>query len=349
MKLPKINNLLSDENKTKLIGLLTILIASWLVLYFIPEVFVSLFNTLLGNLILIITALLIFMNNRINGLIIGLLIILLFRFSQLSKIKSKEGFGFNIDFTISLDDEVKQPSLTNESKTDFINLQKNINRTKNFDMNVIETQVSQGELDYFNKNGMWPWSQKVIELYQEAVRQNPYIRTMSEDASNDARITYNESSILRILSNQTKEGQFLLNGVLVMDPSGNKMEDLPSGFGDFGYSSELLGNLSDDLIKCNFKNDSNPILERTTYTGKGGIFGEQTQKVTQVNYNDLEKIIPGFTFMSSACNPCKAISATPDYSCPFSLKVKNKSPFISKVWQYLWGINDNPLETSPTF
>ena len=41
----KIKNLFNKENKTKLIGLLTILIALWLVLYFIPEVFLSLFNT----------------------------------------------------------------------------------------------------------------------------------------------------------------------------------------------------------------------------------------------------------------------------------------------------------------
>jgi len=346
MKL-KINKLLSEENKTKLIGLLTILIAFWLVLYFIPEILVSLFNTLLGNLILIITTLLVFMNNRIYGLSVGLLIILLIRFFQLSNVNSREGFGFNVDFTINFDDK-SGANLTNESKSNFINIQKTINPSKNFDMDVIGTQVTQEELDYFNQNGMWPWSQKVIELYQAAVRENPHIRTMPEEATNQARITYNEAAILRILSYQTKEGQFLLNGVLVMDPSGNKMEDLPSGFGDFGYSSELLANRSDDLIKCNLNDDTNPTLERITYTGKGGIFGEQTQKVAQIDYNNLENIIPGFTFSNSVCNPCKAMSAIPDYSCPFSLKVKNKSPFISKVWQYLWSINDDPLETAPT-
>ena len=50
MKLPKnIKNLINEENKTKVIGLLTILILLWLVLYFIPEVFTTLFNTILGN------------------------------------------------------------------------------------------------------------------------------------------------------------------------------------------------------------------------------------------------------------------------------------------------------------
>lgn len=354
MKLPKIKNLINDENKTKVIGLLTILIAIWLVLYFIPEVFVSLFNTLLGNLILIVTVLLVYMNNRMYGLVIGLIFLLLFRFSQLSNKKLKEGFSFSIDGTISMDNDSSQSNSTNgnftqDSTSDFINIQSTINRQTIFDMNVIGTQASQEELDYFNKHGMWPWSQKVIDLYKESVLRNPYIRTMPEQATNIARKTYNEAAILRILSYQTKEGQFLLNGVLVKDPSGNKMEDLPSGFGEFGYSSGLLGNRSDDIIKCNLKDDSNPTLERITYTGKGGIFGEQNEKVTQIDYNNLESLIPGFKFLSSPCNPCKAMSATPDYSCPFKLKVKNKSPFISDVWQYLWNINDNPLESQPSF
>jgi len=353
MKLSKIKNFINDENKTKVIGLLTILISFWLVLYLIPEVFISLFNTLLGNLILLVSVLLIYMNNRMYGLIVGFIFVLLFRFSQLSK---KEGFNLNVNGTFSINDSeqitgynIPTGSFTNNSKLNFLQIQNTINREKIFDMNTIATQASQEELDYFNKNGMWPWSQKVIDLYQEAINANPYIRTLPELATNEARTQYNEAAILRLLSYQTKEGQFMLNGVLVKDPSGNKIEDLPNGFGEFGYSAGLIGNRSDDIIKCNFKNDSKPTLERIRYTGKGGIFGQQTEKKTKVNYKDLESLIPGFTFLSSPCNPCKAMSETPDYSCPFRLKVKNKSPFISDVWQYLWGINDNPLESQPSF
>jgi hypothetical protein len=350
MKLSQIKNFFkfNDENKTKVIGLLTILIAIWLVLYFIPEVFISLFNTLLGNLILLVSVLLIYMNNRVYGLIIGLIFLVLLRFSQLSK---REGFTLNGTFSINDSEQTNIPtgSFTNNSKLDFLQIQNTINKQKVFDMNTIATQASQEELDYFNKNGMWPWSQKVIDLYEESIRRNPYIRTIPKQATNYARTQYNEAAILRILSYQTKEGQFLLNGVLIKDPSGNPSEDLPSGFGEFGYSSGLLGNRSDDVIKCNLKDDSNPTLERTTYTGKGGIFGEQNEKVTTIDYNDLESLIPGFKFLSSPCNPCKAMSAIPDYSCPFNLKVKNKSPFISDVWQYLWNINDNPLQSQPSF
>jgi hypothetical protein len=322
MKLSKLSTIFSvnDENKTRLIGLLTILITCWLVLYFIPEVFVSLFNTLLGNLILIITILLVYINNRIYGLVLGFICLLLFRFSQLSKQRegSKEGF-------------------TQDSITDFINVQNTIHRQKVFDMNVIGTQASQEELDYFNETGMWPWSQKVIDLYQAAITRNPYIRTLPEQATNEARTIYNEDAIQRILSYQTKEGQFLLNGVAVT--TSDKNNDLPSGFGLFGYSSGLTEDKSKDTIICNLKDDSNPTIERIQYKRNYGMFGQQSKQTTPVNYTDLEKVIPGFTFLKSPCNPCKAMSSTPDYSCPFSLQLKDDSSVISDIWQKLWGLN----------
>jgi hypothetical protein len=342
----KIKNLFNNENRTKLIGLLTILLALWLVLYFIPEVFLSLFNTLLGNLILIIATLLIYMNNRIYGLTFGLFALILYRFSRLSK----DGFSVNVTGTFNIEDQKQKEEATlQELQQIFLEIQDTINRNTIFDMNVINSQSSKKELEYFNKNGQWPWSQDVINLFEEAISRNPYIRTVPAEATNYARTIYNEKAILRILSYQTKEGQFLINGVLVKDPSGNKMEELPSGFGNFPYETGLLGNRVDDIIKCNTKNEANPTLERIRYTGKGGIFGEQREKVTPVDYNKLEEIIPGFTFLNKPCNPCGAIASTPDYSCAYRLKVKDKPPFISNVWQYLWNINDNPLDSQPSF
>jgi hypothetical protein len=316
MKIPKLKNLFKDENKTKIIGLLTILIGLWLVLYFIPEIFVSLFNSLLGNLILIIVVLLVFLNNKIYGLLIGLIIIILFRFYHLSK----EGF-------------------TPQSENEFIKLESQLERYKVFDMKIINQQASQEELDFFNENGVWPWSQEVLELYREAKKSNPYVRSFSGDVGTYTKKVYNEAAILRALSYQTKEGQFLLNGVLVENPNGNEYEELPNGFGNFPYDSGLLENRVDDVIKCNLvKDDNNPSLERIRYTGKGGIFGQQTKKIEEVDYNDLENIIPGFKFLSSPCDPCKSMGAIPDYSCPFSLQVEGENPSVSNVWKYLWGI-----------
>jgi len=331
----QLKNLINDENKTKLIGILTILLVICFVLYLIPELFNMLFNTILGNLILITISLVFSMYNVQYGIILSILFIVIFKFSRLSQINSNEGFTWGPNST-----------------RDFLQIQNTINRQKIFDVNMIqETQASQEELDYFNKNGVWPWSQTTIKLYKNSVKNNPFIRTLPKDSVNYARTVYNEAAILRIISYQTKEGQFLLNGVLVKNPSGNKYEDLPNGFGDFALSEEsgLLENRSDDIIKCNMKTSNDSTLERITYTGKGGIFGEQTSKKNPVDFNDLEKIIPGFTFLNGHCNPCGALNENPDYSCPFRLKVKNKPPFVSDVWQHLWGINDNPLESTPSF
>lgn len=323
-----LKKIVNDENTTKLIGLLTILLVLWVILYFIPELFSSLFNTLLGNLILLTLSILVFKYDIKYGIIVSIVVIILYRFSQLSK--TKEGF-------------IWKPSST----LDFLKIQNTINPQKIFDVNMIqENQASQEELDYFNKNGMWPWSQNTIKLYEAAIQRNQFIRTLPEDSVNYARTIYNEAAILRVISYQTKEGLFLLNGVLISNPSGNKYEELPSGFGEFALSKDsgLLENRSDDIIKCDMASPNGATLERIRFTGKGGIYGEQTSKVTPVDYNDLEKIIPGFTFINGPCNPCGALNEKPDYSCPFKLKVKSKQPFVSGVWQTLWGINDNPLE-----
>ena len=329
MNLKKIKNLLTEENKTKIIGLLTILALLWTVFYAIPDFFISLFVTFLGNIILIVIVLLVSLYNYKYGVLLGILLIIILRFSYLLTIRKEE-------FTM-WDRQVGRS---------FLSIEHTLNPQKVFDIKMMqESQASQKEVEYFNKNGMWPWSQNVIDMYVKAINNNPYVRTYWQDSVNSARKIYNQTAILRILSMQTKEGQFLINGVLVQDVSGNPKETLPSGIGNFGYSSGLIGNLQEDVIRCKFDNKG---LERITYAGKG-IEGVQTKKVSNVDYNSLEDIIPGFTFLNGPCNPCVALEQTADYSCPFKLKVKDKPPFISEIWQYLWQIQDNPLVSQPSF
>jgi hypothetical protein len=65
-----------------------------------------------------------------------------------------------------------------------------------------------------------------------------------------------------------------------------------------------------------------------------------------VDNNDLENVIPGFSFTNGPCNPCGALKQTADYSCPFQLNVKN-TPNVSAVWKYLWK-EDSPLVSQPS-
>jgi hypothetical protein len=325
-----IKKLFNNDNKTKLIGLLTILVLLWLILYLIPGLFISLFNTLLGNFILLLTTILLLSYNLKYGLGLALILVILFRFFQLSR--EKEGFTWN-----------------KSSENDFLLIEDTINRNIVFDVNIIKNQASQDELNYFNTNGRWPWSENTRRLYMRAVNKNPFIRNYDQDAADNAMTIYNEDAILRLLSYQTKEGQMLINGILVSDPSGNKLEELPSGFGDFAYKSGLTEDRTKDIIKCNISKTTGSKLERITFTGHDGIYNAQTKKVTPVDYNDLENIIPGFKFLNGPCNPCGSMDQPPDYSCPFRIELKDQSPFISSVWQTLWNITDNPLQSKPSF
>ena len=312
----------SKDISSKMIGLLTILILIWLVLYLIPELLASLFNTVLGCMILSIIVLLVGLNNYSDyryGIMLGIVVIIMYRFLKLSA-PAKEGFTWSQDSTNS-----------------FLQIQNSINRNVIFDPIQIQKQASQDELDYFLQNGMWPWSQEVIDLYSKMLDKNPFIRTYPKDAIIHARTIYNQNAILQIISWQNKEGNFLINGVEVNDNSKNPLEDLPSGFGNFGYSSGLITNRSNSIIRCKVNPEGeNMTLEKRTYTGKDRITGLQTKDISDVDYNDLENIIPGFKFTNGPCNPCVALNSPPDYSCPFTLKLKNKSSSTSSVWNYLW-------------
>ena len=319
----KIKDFANDENKTILIGLLTILIFIWVVMYLIPSFFVSLFDTFLGRIILVFIVILVGINNYRYGLMIALILIIFTRFVDIVRQKAsnngKEGF-----------------ELSQISQNDFLHIQHTINPKIVFDMEIIKKQASQTELDYFLKNGMWPWSQEVIDLYTEAVNKNPFIRTYSGDSVNYARKIYNQAAILQLMSIETKEGNFLISGVQINGGPKNDLEDLPSGYGDFGYQSGLIKHMN-PVIKCNVDNNGIASLEKTVYTGKGGIFGEQTSKKNPVDYNNLESEIPGFKFLNRPCDPCKALNSTADYSCPYSLDVNGGSSGVSSVWNYLWG------------
>ena len=49
-----LKNILNEDNKYILIGIMTILVSLWSLFYLIPGTLSSLFNTILGNLILLL-------------------------------------------------------------------------------------------------------------------------------------------------------------------------------------------------------------------------------------------------------------------------------------------------------
>ena len=185
----ELKNLFNQDNKTMLIGLLSILIALWIIMYVIPDFLFSLFNTILGNLILLLSLVLVSSQNIKYGVVLAITLVILYRFSHL-----KEGFTWS-----------------EESAQEFIKLQNSINPNTVFDTKEIQKQASQEEVDYFLKNSMWPWSKEVEDLYKELLNKNTYVRLNPQDAVNDVKTRYNQTIITQILSEQLDVLQNNLN------------------------------------------------------------------------------------------------------------------------------------------
>lgn len=310
-----------NDNELLIIGLLSILLCIWLIIYLIPSIFVNLFNTFLGKIILILVLMLISFKNLNYGIILLLIFIVIYRFLTLSsKMKSKEGFTWN------------QNSINN-----FLDIQKLINPKIVFDASEIQKQASQKEVNYFIEHGKWPWTNETKELYKLSLSNNPYVRTNSEDAINTMSTIYNEKAILEMLSWQTKEGQFLLNGVSIHNGKKNPKQDLPNGWGDYAFNSGQISK-NNNIVKCNYNKDGDLSMQETQYEGNSGILNNHVKKYTTLDYNDLEKIIPGFSFLNGPCNPCDALKDPPNYDCPFNLDIRGSKKGISPVWKYLWNL-----------
>ena len=292
------SNNITEETKNIFFILAIIVVFIWLLYYFIPSLFVSLFKTFLGNIILFIIFIFVSINNYKCGILLFILFIFVSRIMYFSSINTntntntfKEGFTWD-----------------NKTTNDFLKVQDTINRNKIFVMEDIQKQASQKEAEYLIKNNKWPWSNETEQLYKASMLNNPFIQTYNKDSIIDAKRTYNENAILNILADQTKEGRFLTTGVEVY--TGKSM--VPNGVGDFGYTSGLITNMYNPVIKChpknpNYPNSSDYVLKIEEYIGDDGITGEHIIVTKDVDINNLENIIPGFTFLDKPCNPCSAL------------------------------------------
>ena len=202
-------NLFNQDNKTILIGLLSVLVVMWIILYVIPNFLVSLFNTILGNLILLLSLILVSSQDIKYGAVLAIILVVLYRFSHL-----KEGFTWS-----------------EESDRKFIELQNSINPRIVFDTKEIQKQASQEEVDYFLKNSMWPWSKEVEDLYNKLLEKNTYVRLNSEDAINESKTKYNQTIITEILSEQLDALQNNENVHINVDDR--------DGLGSYPFSSGL--------------------------------------------------------------------------------------------------------------
>jgi hypothetical protein len=81
-----LSELFDSKNVNLVVGVLTLLIVIWLISFAIPSLFVSLFNTALGNFILLGFIILTGMYNTKLAFALALMLFFLFRFSHMSAI-----------------------------------------------------------------------------------------------------------------------------------------------------------------------------------------------------------------------------------------------------------------------
>jgi hypothetical protein len=77
-------DIFNSKNLHLIVGLLSLLIGIWLIIFAIPSLFVSLFNTALGNFILLGLVILTGMYNTTIAFGLAFTFLLLFRFSHMS-------------------------------------------------------------------------------------------------------------------------------------------------------------------------------------------------------------------------------------------------------------------------
>lgn len=320
------------KKEQKIIILLIIIFFSlYVIFYIIPYSFLFIFNSLLGNILLLLIGIFILSNKKYYIFIVYLFIILIIiRLLYINK--TKEYFDTNKN-NIWYDDNI------NEFKRRFKLTHPDIL----VDFEQIKKVSSPQDLDYYLQNGYWPWSDDVKNMYKEYLSNNTFIANFPEDGLNEAMKIYSQGQILQILSMQSKEGQFLLNGIFIgnnkdINDTNNYLSSIISG----------LQNKAQSIIRCGIDGMPKEIIPKFN-----GLYGSQPREYKTIyDFSELERKIPGFRFINEPCNPCNALKDPPDYSCKFQLNIsesnKNKSKFIdssafpnsgtSKVWSYLWNI-----------
>lgn len=78
-----LNSIFSKKNINLLVGLITLLIFLWIIMFVIPSLFYNLFDTILGNLILISFIFLVAMYNITLAIGLSVVFIILYQFSHM--------------------------------------------------------------------------------------------------------------------------------------------------------------------------------------------------------------------------------------------------------------------------
>jgi hypothetical protein len=164
-----------------------------------------------------------------------------------------------------------------------------------YNMEELQRQVSPQEAEYFLINGIWEWSEELKDVYMKKIAASPIVKIDPNFALDNAMQIYNKNAATDLLAWNSKEGEFLLHG----------------GFGK-----------KQNLVKCS--DNMNSMVK---------IVGPQVE--IKIESEDIPNEMPGFSFVSTKCNPCNIFNSDNDMGCPFKLNVEGDET-ISYPWKKIW-------------
>jgi hypothetical protein len=295
-------NIFIPANNTAFVTIVSVFVIFLIILFLKPELFFMAFKTFLGNVVLLFIILGASYVDIKYAITLALFFIILSRVTWTSS-SLKEGFAAN--------------GWSDDLVAKFLKFQKVLNPNVVYDMKVVQQQATPDEVDYLFKNNKWPWSKEVIDLYQQAVAENSFVKVDPGIAMIDAQQIYNEMAMKQVLSFSTKEGTFLLNGAVI------------------GHNKNMPSNIN-DLVKCGTDpKTGQSVVEKVVYNGYDSINGSMNKSVTNVEFANIPGLVNGFKFLNGPCNPCAPLDNPPAYSCPFSLNTGNGAE-VSPIWKLLW-------------
>ena len=287
-------------------------------LYLKPDFLNFILHTNLGNLLLIIGLTSIwFINKKLSvslgvslgvSLAIGLVLIFIIYLIINNRKDDRKKEGFN------------DKPWSEKIIDDFKEFQAVTHPDIKYDINIIQKQATEEEVQELIQTGKWPWSEEIQNIYKSAIYGTSNISIDPGIALSNAQTIYNETAIKQILSWGTKEGTFLINGAIIGHP-----ENMPENINNY--------------LRCGTSKDgSSTIMQKTEYLGYNGINSSMDKRITDVSNSDIPKLVTGFSFINSECNPCLPLNDNPDYSCPFKLDTGNGTE-VSDIWKILWNLS----------
>ena len=162
--------------------------------------------------------------------------------------------------------------------------------------------VPENSVKQFISTGKWPWRPEFIDTIKQQM--------MNASDNNSGNIT----------DTLTQYQSFYPEELVVLFSLGS----FTTPFTDVARTKKLA---------CNIDSTTKKAIGNGMYTldGSGNI------TTSLVDNAQLPKLIPGFTFLSSPCNPCNIFNG--NYDCPFAYPDSNgKTLFPGFLMEYGWGI-----------